>query len=167
MYLITLFKRNWRGGKCSMDTKLMNYQSTQGQYWNIQFEIKAISRKLTPDSNPKRLLSLFEGHFPKIKIRNTGKFNHWGKTFFPWLPWHSTLLIFPSYSPLLGPPFLSSFSVLHPVPFFSSLSTMNHCNGSKYYPCADDSPVLISTPHLSLLLQNHPFQLTTWQHDDK
>lgn len=53
----------------------------------MPFEIKATSGKLTPNSKPKgSLLSLFGGYFHKIKRRNITKFNHWGNTFFTWLP---------------------------------------------------------------------------------
>ena len=70
-------------------------------------------------------------------------------------------LDFPFHSPLLGPPFLSSSSCKAASGFSSSFSFLfqffiyTHYNSLKYYPLADDSPVLISSPYLSLQPSSH------------
>ena len=70
-------------------------------------------------------------------------------------------MIFPSHSPLLGPPFLSSSSCETASgysPSFSSLFQFfiyTHYNSLNYYPLADDTPVLISSPYLSLQPSSH------------
>ena len=70
-------------------------------------------------------------------------------------------LDFPFHSHLLGPPFLSSSSCKAASGFSSSFSFLfqffiyTHYNSLKYYPLADDSPVLISSPYLSLQPSSH------------
>ena len=80
---------------------------------------------------------------------------------------YDTLFIFPSHSPLVGPPFLSS-SLCRIVPVLSPWSSSffqffihTHCNDSKYYLYSNDSYIFISSPYLCLLLQNHTSQPTT------